>query len=715
MQDALFHLIAYDYSCADWDGLRDHLRDVPWEDIFKLCASPAASEFCEWIQIGIDVYIPHRKYQVKSHSSPWFSAACAAAIVHRNHFFRLYQREKSSDSKVKFTQASNRCKRILEAAKLACANKTKESITSQKLGSRDFWRIANSVLNKGKSAIPPLFNRPEVLSSASDKAKLFAENFSLNSNLDDSGVSLPVFPSRTNLKLHNISITPKMVRKVVMNLDLSKASGPDCITVVVLKNCAPELSYILAELFNKCLKESCFPDCWKVSSVVPVFKNVGERSNAKNYRPVSVLSVVSKVFEKLVNNRIVDHLEKCGLFSDFQYGFRSSRSTADLLTAVSDRIGRAFNRSGATRAVALDISMAFGRVWHAGLLNKLKSYGISGQIFSLISSFLSNRRLRVVLDGKSSQEYPVNVGVPQGSILGPTLFLLYINDLPDDVICDIAIYADDTTLYSMCDWASDLWQQLGLASKLESDLRDTVDWGKKWLVDFNAGKTQVVSFDGSNNNGSIDVKMGESILEEKSSFKMPGLTFSSKLDLGSYIISIAKTASKKIGALIRSMKFLSPEVALYLYKSTMRPCMEYCCHVWGGAPSCYLVLLDKLQKRICRIVGPSLAASLEPLAHRRNVASLSLFYRYYFGRCSSELAQLVPLPFSQGRSTRYSDRLHDFSVTIPRCYKDVYVNSFFPRTAKLWNSLPIECFSLTYDLSGFKFRINRHLLTVGSF
>ena len=508
-QDAPFHRIAYDYSRADWDGLRDHLRDVPWEDIFKLAASAAASEFCDWIQVGIDVYIPHRKYQVKSHSSPWFSAACAAAIVHRNHFFRLYQREKS-DSKVKFRQASNRCKRFLEAAKLAYVNKTKESITSQKLGSRDFWRIANSVLNKGKSAIPPLFNGPEVLSSASDKAKLFAENFSLNSNLDDSGVSLPVFPSRTNLKLHNISITPKMVRKVVMNLDLSKASGPDCIPVVVLKNCEPELSYILAKLFNKCLKESCFPDCWKVSSVVPVFKNVGERSTAKNYRPVSLLSLVSKVFEKLVNNRIVDYLEKCGLFSDFQYGFRSSRSTADLLTVVSDRIARAFNRSGATRAVALDISKAFDRVWNAGLLHKLKSYGISGPIFSLICSFLSNRQLRVVLDGKSSQEYPDIL--PQGSILGPTLFLLYINDLPDDVICDITIYADDTTLYSRCDRTSDLWQQLELASELESDLRDTVDWGKKWLVDFNAEKTQLVSFDRSNNNSSIAVKMGGSIL-----------------------------------------------------------------------------------------------------------------------------------------------------------------------------------------------------------
>ena len=210
----------------------------------------------------------------------------------------------------------------------------------------------------------------------------------------------------------------------------------------------------------------------------------------------------------------------------------------------------------------------------------------------------------MVLDGKSSKEYSVNAGVPPVSILGPTMFLLYINDLPDDVLCNIAIYADDTTLYSKWEQASDLWQQLELASELESDLQDTVDWGRKWLIDFNTGKTQLVSFDWSKNTGAIDVKMDGSVLEEKSSFKMLGLTFSSKLDWGSYIASIAKLVSKKNGVLIRSMKFLSPEVALYLYKSTIQPCMEYCCHLWAGAPSCYLELLDKLQKRICRTVGP---------------------------------------------------------------------------------------------------------------
>ena len=142
------------------------------------------------------------------------------------------------------------------------------------------------------------------------------------------------------------------------------------------------------------------------------------------------------------------------------------------------------------------------------------------------------------------------------------------------------------------------------------------------------------------------------------------------------------------------MKFLSTEAALYLFKSSIRPCMECCCHVWTSAPSCFLELLDKLRKRISRTAGPSFAACLELVAHRRNVASLSLFCKYYFGRCSSELTQLVPLPYFRGRSNHYSERLHHFSVTIPKCYKDVYVNSFFLRIARFWNSPRVECFPL---------------------
>ena len=182
-----------------------------------------------------------------------------------------------------------------------------------------------------------------------------------------------------------------------------------------------------------------------------VFKNVGENSTAKNYRPVRLPTVDSNL-----NNRLVDHGKKSGLYSDFHHRFKSSCAIVDLLTVVSDRLARAFDRSRTFEAVALDISKGFHRVWHAGLLHKLISDGISGWLFRFILSFLRNNRLRLDLDGKSLQEYSVNVAVPQSSILVPTQFLLQINDFADDRICNIAIYAGDSNLYSKCDQASDV-------------------------------------------------------------------------------------------------------------------------------------------------------------------------------------------------------------------------------------------------------------------
>ena len=202
-----------------------------------------------------------------------------------------------------------------------------------------------------------------------------------------------------------------------------------------------------------------------------MFKNVGERSYPKTSCSVSLLSVVSKDFEKLINGNLVRHLESASLFSDFRYGFRSSRCTAHLLTNVTKRIART---SGVTRAVALDISKAFDRVWHNGLLHKLRAYGVTDAIFQIISSFLSGRRLKVVLDGKLSPEFAINAVVPQGSIVSPTLFLLFINDLLDIVLSKIAIYGDETTQYCSCDKASDMWKLVEMSLDLESDLKDTM-------------------------------------------------------------------------------------------------------------------------------------------------------------------------------------------------------------------------------------------------
>ena len=167
----------------------------------------------------------------------------------------------------------------------------------------------------------------------------------------------------------------------------------------------------------------------------------------------------------------------------------------------------------------------------------------------------------------------------------------------------------------------------------------------------------------------------------------------------------------KVGSLYRAQRFLSPESILYLYKSTIRPCMEYCCHIWGGAPRSQGVdLLDRVQKRVVNLVGPELSADLHALSHRRDVASLSLFYKYYYRKCSSELADLVPRKRVPVRSTRFSNQMHLHMVNLPKCRTNFYESSFFPRTSALWNSLTNECFPPDYDLTTFKGRANKHLL-----
>ena len=319
------------------------------------------------------------------------------------------------------------CKKVLKDAKSRYMESAKSRISSQKLGS-------------------PLFNGFEVLTSSKDKAELLAQSFSKNCSLNLSGHGLPDFPSHCNDSLCGLRITRQSVAKITSRLDPSTASGPHNIPVIVLQMYSPELSYVLSKLFNKCLVESSFPSCWKCPSVVPVFKNSGERSDPWNYCPISFLPIISKVFESLINGALVSHLKSHGLFSDKQYGFRAARSTADHLTVITERFYCALDQCGKARA--LDISKTFDKVWHAGLLHKLKLYGIYGRIFRITESFLHGCKIKVILDGQHSSTYSITSGVPQSSILGPILFLIFINDLPDNIISELPIIADDTSLYS---------------------------------------------------------------------------------------------------------------------------------------------------------------------------------------------------------------------------------------------------------------------------
>ena len=709
--DVPFHRTVYRYSKADWDGFRSFIADAPHSYIFKFRASKIASLITDWVLSGMDTFIPHKKYQQKPNSQPWFGPECAAAIAHRNHFFHLYHQNRCAANLEAFQRARNQCHKVLRDAKTSYAESVQTRIEQERLGSREFWRITNKVLNRGKSPIPTIINGPEVISASSEKAKLFASIFSSNSTLDDSDHPLPEFPSRTDCVLSDFRVTVKDVSRLIHDLVSSKATGPDEIPVVVLKNISPELSPLLAKLFNRCIKEKCFPTSWKIASICPVFKNSGERSSPSQYRPISLLSIISKIFESILNKYTINYLNANNLLSDVQYGFRPSRSTADVLTVISHRISKALDSTFDARAIALDISKAFDQVWHKGLLHKLTSYGISGRVYSLIKSFLTGRKMKVVVNGQSSEILGTNAGVPQGSVLGPTLFLLFINDLPDSLIRSfIDIFADDSTIYGL---TSKKVNHADLASNLSSDLSVTVHWGEKWLVKFNASKTKLVTFHHHRDTPDIPtISMDGIALEESPSLdKLLGLKFSSDLKWDSYIASVAKDTARMVGSFYRSRKFLTCKAMLYLFKSQIRPKMEYCAHIWAGSSQQALSTLDRVQKRMRGLVGDELFSSLQPLSHRRDVASLSLFYRYFHGKCSEELHSLVPPIKEFTRSTRFakSTTSHPYYLDPPRSRCMYHSNSFFPRTTAKWNSLPGECFPAEYNVDLFKSKVNKFL------
>lgn len=450
----------------------------------------------------------------------------------------------------------------------------------------------------------------------------------------------------------------------------------------------------------------------------PILKR-GDPTDPNNYRPISITSVLSKVMESVIAKQLLSHLERHKLLDDRQYGFRSRRSTGDLLAYVSHVWSSAINNHGESHLVSLDISKAFDRVWHDGLLAKLPMYGFPPCFTSWIDSFLRERSIVVRIDGDQSRAYQVNSGVPQGSVLSPTLFLLFINDLLTSTSNPIHAFADDATLHCSLSYPSfrvaksSITQDRSvMCASLNSDLELITAWGSRNRVVFNASKTSNLSISLKHDSYSPPLFFDSTDLRSTSSSVLLGLSFSSSLNWSPHVQLLASRACRKIGFLFRSRRYFTPTQLLLLYKAQIRPTLEYCSHVWGGASSTSLSLLDRVQRKAIRLIAdPDLTSNLQSLAHRRAVASLSLFYRYYHGFCSTELASSVPLPLVFHRPSRAQAASHPYQVSVPVCRIANFESSFFPRTAKLWNTLPLSVFPPSYNISTFKRRINKLVLS----
>ena len=426
---------------------------------------------------------------------------------------------------------------------------------------------------------------------------------------------------------------------------LLMASVHDGIPPKFLKEFAGELAPVLCRLFHLIVISCTYPS-WKHALVQPVPKK-GDHSNPSNYCPIALTSTVAKVFKTLLHSHFIKQLESNNLLSGHQYGFHKARSTGDLLSYLPHAWSSSLRNFRESLVVDLDISKAFDRIWHKALLAKLPAFGFTPSFCKRISSFLFNRFISVGIDSATSASFPISRGVPQGSLLSPTHFLLFINYLHTSA-SDVHSFANDSTVHKsssfQCQPSSNtLFQScLAMFSTINSDLKSISELGTRNLVKFITSKTQLLALSLCNTPSNFAIIFEDSKMPPCNSVNILELQISSCLSWRDCIVQIAKSASKKFGVLFWCKQCFNSAQLFKLYTGFIHPCMDCCSHIWGSSP--YTSLLDRVESKAIRLIGDSsLTSTPDPMSLHCLVASVLPFYRHYFGRCSDELAACTPL------------------------------------------------------------------------
>ena len=423
------------------------------------------------------------------------------------------------------------------------------------------------------STIGPILNENGDFTSNEEELTTILNSFFASVFTAEDLTDIPEAPTvqlDNNKVLRNILVTEGDVSKCIDKLKVNKSPGPDTISPRILKEGKNELVKPLSLIFNKSLQSGSVPDEWKLANVTPIFKK-GSKSLPSNYRPISLTSVVCKVLETLIRNKIVSHLEENNLIKNTQHGFRNKRSCLTNLLDFFHDVLNQYDESKAVDVIYLDFQKAFDKVPHKRLLLKLKSHGIQGNILKWVENWLNNRKQRVVINGKASEWTKVTSGVPQGSVLGPVLFLVYINDIDVGITGIISKFADDTKIANTV--ASN-----NQVKEMQNNLDRLSEWGQTWQMSFNADKCKVLHI-GYRNEKANYVLNGTQLKTIDREVDL-GVTISSNLKPSLQCSEVVKKANKIIGLIGRSFDYKSKDIILTLYNSLVRPHLEYCVQAW---------------------------------------------------------------------------------------------------------------------------------------
>ena len=698
----------WNFKNADMEKFRNLLSAAPWVNVML------NDDVNDGVRIWADMFlkiaeecIPHYSVTIRPKDKPWMSSDIRKAIRNRKRLFKEFKRTKENNIKAEYSECRNKIVTLIRNAKLKYENDCEQIMYNQNVGNKFFWKIMKSnIKGQTNSEIPPLHYEGRTVTDAAGKTELLNTYFSSQAKVDDKDIVLPDLPALAHTSIDDLIVEPNDVLKIIQSLNVNKASGHDQIGNLLLKEAGPFISVVLASLFNNSLQSGVFPETWKRARVIPIFKK-GNKNDVNNYRPVSLLPCVSKVFEKLIFNHLFDYLREHSIITPKQSGFMPGDSCTNQLLLITHKILLELDKNKSVRAVFLDFTKAFDKVSHRCLLYKMERVGISHKMLKWFSDYFTNRSQSVVLEGKSSSWRHVEAGVPQGSVLGPLCFLLYINDIVEHITCHMYLFADDASIFQTIN-DNNYKEETRL---LNEDLKQITLWAKKWKVEISIPKTFAMLFSRKlNPPDELPLYIGNTKVKNVRCHKHLGLTLSCKMQWTSHIDSVTTAAFRRVN-LMKLLKYKWRRKSLLIcYQYFIRPSLEYANVVFCNCSLQESNKLESVQYEALRIISGAKRLSsntallkdvgIVTLQKRRETHKMILFSKIIHKLSPTYLVSCMPDRL-QTRNTRASSSV---MFRLPKTNTLAFKNSYFPSCAKLFNSLDSSIRISSYDMQMIYFR-----------
>lgn len=682
------------YRRCDLLNFSQEWKGVDWHKCFENCDVNDMWEcFTSKFESSVEKFVPKSKPKKGVKPKPvWMTGETLTHIKRKRHAWDKYLATRRAEDYETYKQVRNETNEFVKKSK---RNYEKHIAQKAKTEPKQFWRYVKCK-TKAKSGVFNLKNDSgEFVSSDKEKAEVLNEFFSTVFTKEDRS-TVPGIPDKFVLEtLHDINVSVQDVEKLLRDIDVTKSMGPDNIHPYLLKSLSEVFVLPLTLIFQKSLSSGKIPKAWKDARISPIFKK-GSKTDPSNYRPVSLTSVVCKILEKVVRKNIMTHLTENKMLSDEQYGFRTNRSCALQLLNVMADWTEFVEGHQSWDSVYLDLAKAFDKVAHRRLLKKVSSFGIKGNVLAWIEDFLTGRRQCVSIKGHSSEWRDVDSGVPQGSVLGPVLFILYVNDIPDVVNTTVKIFADDTKVYAP---STD-------SDRLQTDLTSLCDWAKKWELTFNVDKCKVIHY--GHRNPERQYFMNEKELKSASEECDLGVLFERDLKFSKHISAKINKANNILALINRTFEHLDKYTFTKLYTALVRPHLEFANVVWHPYLRKDIDSLERVQIRATKLV-PSLKdlcyqqrlkeLKLPSLAHRRVRGDIIQTFKIVKGLddCSFEKF------FNYSSSTRGNN----LKLEKPKCRTTFCQNQFSSRIIDTWNNLPQHVVDAE-DVQKFKAKLDSH-------